>query len=611
MSSSAASLDTTERETMDDGSLVVDTSWLTWPKEGPPIAAKDIPEGTLLFTEEPLACAASIMLAEDHPARAMYPEHTRFLPTETSSEPFTVYSELASALEERGIDHRNVREHLPVDADIEKEHNVMASAVLLNHVAMTCSFVGTVYGAAICEKISRMPHECLSDTDVLFGKGGLAHVFTTRAVSAGASPSINFSQQHNMKAMCPCLRKEVGRRINKLPCACASCASTTDCHEHRCLKTTAFLMSAHSADIQKLVFSPLDYLSLHENAEKTVEMFTQFMGKHPEILSEQSYITSRLAIMFFMMSSGVEKSMQAYKESLAKLEAACALFENTPTPTMIRPKALGFAKEMHTMEHTQKHKTVLMHAESITWVHQVSVLHPWMQDAVLDFCVLPRMVADGLFSFIEGAWTSRDIDQARVEAHAAAVTAVASSQSARTDASASALEKICNTCASLASFRCARCKTTRYCSRTCQKKDWLRHSGKECRPLLSPVLGTEDDTTAWEKWPLKERAIASVVRESEQAPFKQLQARHDDENTEFSASGLDFVPLPTDSATRTLSNAMAYSRFANPKCGHETCGSEERATLKACGRCANVYYCNDACAEAAWPTHRGECFVHT
>ncbi|KAF5335861.1 hypothetical protein D9758_016701 [Tetrapyrgos nigripes] len=37
-------------------------------------------------------------------------------------------------------------------------------------------------------------------------------------------------------------------------------------------------------------------------------------------------------------------------------------------------------------------------------------------------------------------------------------------------------------------MRCAQCKTTVYCSRSCQKQDWKRNHRKECESLLDEGL---------------------------------------------------------------------------------------------------------------------------
>ena len=580
-----------------------DPSWLTWPKDGCPTAARDIPEGTLIFTEHPQGCASLYMLGQDAPGNRLFPQHASIVRPVHNEAPINMHAELARSLRLNGITEENVHDHLHVDPGIEEEHDTMTAAVLGNEVPMVCMFTGLQYGLAVCSEIARMKHDCLPDTEVFFGEEGRAHVCTVRKVAAGSAVTISFMQHHHTAAMCSCRRRQLARGISESGCTCDTCTGWFGDAEEKPESECTSCVHKASLDLQRTdpeayghVFDPFNYMDLLSKAPDYLPQFLRLWGKHKALLLEHPYMLNRFARQILLSIPDISEENDVYARLQHDVALACEKWVTTRSRSMVRAGALHFMGVNNKTSVDPAETLALIHQAAVTWTAEVVAIYPWTESFVTDFCAVPLIMQPKMREFVERAWDVRDIDPSDVIAGAQAVVLAHSVPNLPADLSK------CTVCGKDTSSHCGRCGLWSYCSKQCQKSAWEHHRDNECRPKLSVPLTSVDMIAvpyAWEAWPLRSKAIASY-------PKKGLSILQQALHSAASKSGCT-EDVHDTSRNDALANEMAMLRFMNPICKNDACKNTTRTDLRACTKCALVYYCNDTCAKAHWKQHRLLC----
>lgn len=289
-----------------DATLLAWSSLEAWPAMRDAAAARDIPAGTVVWKETPVACVSLVVLPEGHPAEVMFPDNTRIcrpLETSDSSSAARVWSqtaEMVGALRAAGYTDETIGEHFTlknVPADNAGDANRMARAVYRNEIGMVCPWTGTNYGLAVCARASvSFHHSCDPTCDIVFGPRGVAFVVTRRAVPAGTPITLSRISHVHGAAMCACLRNQLIRNRTGWPCGCDSCRGDGACTvETRCSSHDARTMYTRDQDIGKALYDPLDHTSLRNDSDTHLAQMLMAWRARRLWISARPYALARFA----------------------------------------------------------------------------------------------------------------------------------------------------------------------------------------------------------------------------------------------------------------------------------------------------------------------------
>ena len=542
--------------------------WVDWTTPRP-TALRDIPAHTLLYTEKSVGCVSNVVLRNDHHAGVLFPEHARINRIDDPHALWNTDAELARSMRTGGITPENVTEHFDVadDCSFAKKYDKLTSALVMHRLPMVCMWTGAIYGHAMCKRTAKVRHADVPNSEVFFGRAGVAFVATMVPVAKGEELTVSFTVAVHTRTMCACMRASVSSRHGT--------AAVQGCDPVGCSAAHARWM--HQTD-------PVSGSVIYDAAN--VESTTDFMGKmratwrtHGGWLRLRPYALSRFAskVSLAHTSLGTSEDMAMISE----IAFAVGLYSGTRERPLVPDGWLCFlAANMDSgREGIPRPHTAAM------WIEELAAVYPWVMSLnILDFCAYPLIISRELYellSIVHGAMFPLGCAQGR------SGPSVASE-----DAEVGCAR--CAQCGAPSTKRCSLCMAEKYCSVNCQRSAWPNHRGG-CRPKLSPPLGdastAEELIHSWGEWSHRIRAEASYVRDECPAT-----------PATFSYAA---ILSAIDGSRYKLTGAL--KNFVHPTCAEPECDVAERAVLRACTQCATHFYCSDAHAKSHWSTHRRVC----